>query len=120
MHAPPATRANVYIDGFNLYHGCFDDPTGTRASWRQYRWLDLAAYCAAAFPRYQINRIRYFTALVNPTPANPDCRTRQLEYLRALETLPNLTVHRGRFATNIKKRKVADLALRPPTPAMPL
>ena len=120
MPAPPPLRANVYVDGFNLYHGCFDDPTGTRASWRQFRWLDLDAYCAAAFPRYYINRIRYFTALVNPTPLNPDCRVRQLEYIRALETIPNLTVHRGRFATNTKKRKVADLAVRPPTPISPL
>lgn len=103
--APP--KANVYIDGFNLYHACFDDRG--RADWRQYRWLDLGALCAKMFSNYHINRIRYFTALVDPRPNNPDNRTRQLVYIRALETIPHLTVHRGRFATHVKKRKLADL-----------
>lgn len=120
MVVSSGTRANVYIDGFNLYHGCFDDPTGGRANWRQYRWLDLGAYCATVFPHYQINRIRYFTALVRPTPDNPDCRARQLEYIRALETIPTLTVHRGRFATNVKKRNIADLRSRPAAPMIPI
>lgn len=122
MIAPtPQTRlrANFYIDGFNLYHGCFDDAHGSRASWRQFRWLNLATFCGTIFPRYEIQRIRYFTALVNPTPDNPDCRTRQLEYIRALETIPNLTVHRGRFATNVKRRRVADRTARRPAPALP-
>lgn len=65
------------------------------------------------FPTYHINRIRYFTALVNPTPTNSDCRTRQLTYLRALRMIPNLTIHKGRFAIHIKKRWLADLQRRP-------
>lgn len=110
---PPVPRANVYFDGFNLYHACFDDRNGGRAHWRQYRWLDLGALCGNLFPDHHINRIRYFTALVNPTPDNPDCRTRQLEYIRALRTIPHLTVHQGRFATTVKKRKRADPEQRP-------
>ncbi|MDQ3692284.1 MAG: NYN domain-containing protein [Chloroflexota bacterium] len=121
MRAPmPYTlpRANVYIDGFNLYHACFDDHGG-RAHWRQYRWLDLGTLCEKLFPDYQINRIRYFTALVDPFPNNPDNRARQLEYLRALRTIPHLTEHRGRFATHAKDRPLADPNAITPTPLVP-
>ncbi|MCY4110855.1 MAG: NYN domain-containing protein, partial [Chloroflexi bacterium] len=45
--------------------------------------------------------IRYFTALVDgrKDPATPG---RQQTYLRALETIPNLTVHYGSFVTHPK------------------
>lgn len=112
-------KANIYIDGFNLYHACFDDHAG-RGHWRQYRWLDLSALSAKMFPNYQVNRIRYFTALVDPRPNNPDNRARQLVYIRALETIPHLAVHRGRFATNAKARPLADPAAATPTPLVPL
>ena len=97
----PTTRANVYIDGFNLYHGCFDDLTNRR-HWRQYRWLDLDALSQRLCLNASVNRIRYFTALVDPYPSNPNNRARQLTYLRALGTIPHLTIHYGRFATNVK------------------
>jgi hypothetical protein len=60
------------------------------------------------FPHLDIVRIRYFTAVVNPTPIDPDNRQRQLTYLRALQTISGLTVHEGRFATYVKKRWLAD------------
>jgi len=98
--------ANVYFDGFNFYYGCFKG-TGARAGWAAYRWLDLAAFCANAFPEYRVNRIRYFTALVRPSPENPGQSDRQQVYLRALRTIPSLTVHEGRFATTLKWRYLA-------------
>ena len=48
-------------------------------------------------PGLSINRIRYFTALVKPLPSDPQPRQRQEIYIRALETLPNLTVHYGHY-----------------------
>lgn len=33
VSAPPVTRTNVYVDGFNLYFGCLKDTP--------HRWLDL-------------------------------------------------------------------------------
>lgn len=113
------TRANIYIDGFNLYHGCFDDHRD-RPHWRQYRWLDLDALCQKLCRDADVNQIRYFTALVDPYPTNPDNRARQLTYLRALGTIPHLTVHRGRFATNEKARPLAIPNARRPTPVAPL
>jgi len=84
-----ALKANVYIDGFNLYYGCLRKTS--------YRWLDLAALCALLLPKNEIHRIRYFTALVTPRPSDPQQRTRQEIYLRALRTTPNLTIHTGRY-----------------------
>ena len=91
---------NVYIDGFNLYY---------RALRRspQYKWLDLAKLSQALLPGHQINRIRYFTALIDQRPGDdPLKQRRQLLYLRALETIPNLSVHYGQFKTrNVWRRR---------------
>lgn len=84
-------KTNVYVDGFNLYYGAVK---GT-----PYKWLDLAALCARLFPRNQINRIRYFTAIVDARPPDLQQPVRQQTYLRALQTLPNLSVHLGTFRT---------------------
>lgn len=48
-------------------------------------------------PGLEIHRIRYFTALVKPLTSDPHTRLRQEIYIRALETLPNLTVHYGHY-----------------------
>lgn len=95
-------RANIYVDGFNFYYGCI---RGT-----PYRWLDLGLFFRTIFPNYEINRIRYFTAIVGPTPLDPDKSERQQMYLRALETIPGLSVHLGRFSTNVKQRYLAGTA----------
>ena len=91
---------NVYIDGFNLYY---------RALRRspQYKWLDLAKLSQALLPHHHINRIRYFTAIVDQRPGDdPLQQHRQLLYIRALETIPNLSIHFGQFKTrNVWRRR---------------
>ena len=57
-----ALKTNVYIDAFNLYYGCLRKTP--------YRWLDLGAFCSRMLTNNQINRIRYFTALVTPRAGN--------------------------------------------------
>lgn len=101
-------RTNVYIDGFNLYYGCLK---GT-----SHRWLDLDAFCRASFPppRNQLNRIRYFTAHVAARPNNPLQPRRQQIYLRALRTIPHLTVHLGSYLA-----KPVRMPLHPPPPTGP-
>jgi uncharacterized LabA/DUF88 family protein len=84
-------KTNVYVDGFNLYYGAVK---GT-----QYKWLDVAALTVKLFPRNQINRIRYFTAIVDARPPDLQQPVRQQTYLRALHTIPNLSVHLGTFRT---------------------
>ena len=58
-----------------------------------------------------INRIRYFTAKVSPTPGDAGKLQRQQIYLRALATIPNLSIHLGHFLTN----KVTAPLVNPPT-----
>ncbi len=54
--------------------------------------------------------------MVNPTPQDPDKAVRQHTYLRALETVPDLSIHLGRFSTNVKQRYLAStLASATPT-----
>ena len=109
-------RANVYIDGFNFYYGCFGPK---RPTWRAYRWVDVSRMVALLFPDLEVGRIRYFAARIDPTPDDPEKVQRQAVYLRALESIPNLTVHYGRFTTNKTHRLLADPDLRRPTPLEP-
>lgn len=95
-------RTNVYIDGFNFYYGAVKDTP--------YKWLDLAALCSKLFPRNDIYRIRYFTALVDARPPDLQQPVRQQTYLRALSTIPNLSVHLGRFQTRSARMRL----VRPP------
>jgi hypothetical protein len=82
---------NVYVDGFNLYNG--------RLKGSEYRWLDLVALFDNLFPSYEVRLVRYFTANLKgkASPQDPGTVTRQQVYLRALETLDRLIIHRGRF-----------------------
>jgi hypothetical protein len=91
--------ANVYVDAFNLYYGAL---RGTR-----YKWLDLDALCRRLLPSDQIHRIRYFTAHVAARPGDPQQPQRQLTYLRALETIPHLSVHLGHYLTHRTRMPLA-------------
>jgi uncharacterized LabA/DUF88 family protein len=91
---------NVYVDAFNLYYGSLK---GT-----PYRWLDLGALCARLLPKDRINRIRYFTATVSARPDNPNAPQRQQVYLRALETIPGLSIHYGHYLSHITRMPLAN------------
>jgi len=54
-------------------------------------------------PQDQIDRIKYFTALVERRTDDPDQRTRQLTYWRALGTIPCLERVEGRFTRGLKR-----------------
>jgi uncharacterized LabA/DUF88 family protein len=93
-------RTNVCVDGFNFYYGCVK---GT-----PYKWLDFAKLCQLILKGHHINRIRYFTAWVQPRPEDPQQLQRQQVYIRALRTIPNLTVHFGHFLTSKKWMRLAN------------
>lgn len=81
-------RVNVYVDGLNLYYGV--------ARNTRYRWLNLRRLSEGLVRRgNEIRRIRYFTARVTDHEAS----VRQAAYLRALATIPHLTIHEGHFRT---------------------
>jgi uncharacterized LabA/DUF88 family protein len=88
-------KTNIYVDGFNLYFRCL------RSS--PCKWLNISEMCRLLLPHNTINQIKYFTARVNARPCDPDQPQRQQTYLRALETLPNLSIVFGTFLTSSTK-----------------
>lgn len=97
-------RTRVYIDGFNFYYGAFRD-----GPHKKYKWLDLVRFCREILPSdSNIDMVRYFTARVNPRGSDPGAPARQAAYLRALQTLPEISIHEGTFSTHPKYRQVAD------------
>lgn len=96
-------RVNVYVDGFNLYYGALK---GTSE-----RWLDIAALSRALLPKETLHRVRYFSARVSGA-RDPDAPVRQGLYLRALRTLPEVSVHMGTFLANDR-----SMPLAPPPPS---
>jgi uncharacterized LabA/DUF88 family protein len=93
------TDTNVYFDGFNLYYGSLQGSP--------HKWLDLDALCGVLLPSDNIHRIRYFTALITARPGDdPQKPQRQRTYLRALDTIPHLTIHYGFFLTTKVRMKV--------------
>ena len=55
-------------------------------------------------PQHRMGQIRYFTALVTNRPDDPTQAQRQQTYLRALETVPGLTIHYGHLLAKTKRR----------------
>jgi hypothetical protein len=87
-------RTIVYIDGFNLYYRAL---RGT-----SHKWLDIAAMSRAALPSgCQIEAINYYTAHISGR-VDPDGPRRPHAYLRAIATLPKVSIHYGNFLVNQK------------------
>jgi hypothetical protein len=85
-------RAFVYVDAFNFYYRAVK---GTA-----YKWVDLNALFQLVFPNHSIERIKYFTAHVKALPHDLQQPLRQQIYLRAISTLPNVSIHLGQFASH--------------------
>jgi hypothetical protein len=90
--ARPATY--VYVDGFNLYYGLREscERYGPGKAWR---WLNLEELCRRLLSEYDVQKIRYFTAPLNP-PTWAKAK-RQMRFLRALDTLPKVEIHKGKY-----------------------
>jgi hypothetical protein len=92
-------RYCVYVDGFNLYHRCLKHSP--------YKWLDLKAlFLNLNLEPGRLVHMRYFTARVSHRPDDQDVHVRQDVYLRALRTIPEVTIHFGQFK---KRTVVGDL-----------
>jgi hypothetical protein len=91
-------RTIVYVDGFNLYYGCLKGSP--------HRWLDISELCRRLLREdSEIVAIKYFTAKVHPR-GDPRLAQRQQIYLRALATIPELSIHYGHFITRTARRRV--------------
>ena len=92
-------RASIYIDGFNLYYGALKSTP--------FKWLNIAELCRLLLPHNRVNEIKYFTARVKSRPGMPDLHIRQQMYLRALRTIPNLSIVEGHFLTKTCRMPLA-------------
>ena len=88
----------VYVDGFNLYYGSLK-----RTS---LKWLNLEAFCQKMLPAESITHVRYFTARVSGK-VDGGAPLRQATYLRALGTLPSVSIHYGNFLSNTTRMPLA-------------
>jgi uncharacterized LabA/DUF88 family protein len=93
-------KTYVYIDGFNFYYGCIRNSP--------YRWLDLFKFAQAMLPKNEVVRVKYFTAIVKSSAKDPAKAERQLAFLRALATMPEMEVFLGSFQAHRVKRPKAD------------
>jgi uncharacterized LabA/DUF88 family protein len=90
------------VDGFNFYYGAVK---GT-----PFKWLDfMELFRNLLQSQHDIIKIKYFTALVNPTTADPRKSIRQQTYIRALEHhIPQFEVYYGNFLSRSKWALLAN------------
>ena len=81
---PMTQRSIIYVDGFNLYYGAVRRGP--------HKWLDLQKYFTMLRPDDQIQRIWYFTALIDGSQ-----RQNQEAYLQALDTRPLVEIVLGKY-----------------------
>jgi hypothetical protein len=91
---------NVYIDGFNLYYG--------KLKGQSYKWLDIQGLFESLMPGYEVKRVKYFTARVKARPNDLQAPARQSAYLRALATLPKVSIHYGQYTVHNVRMALAD------------
>lgn len=104
----PPYRTIVYVDGFNFYYG---EVRGT--SWK---WLDPAALFQKVLgPQNKLEKVKYFTARVQPSPRDPNVNVRQDAYLRALQAHCRLVeLHFGHFL----RHRISMESANPPPPTL--
>ena len=96
---PGATRTTIYVDGFNVYYWLKPTP---------FRWVSIAKLALGALThpsiKHQLVTVKYFTAKVSETPADPTKHKRQLTYLSAqCATSPAFRVYYGEFRRQRKR-----------------
>jgi len=93
-------RTYVYVDGFNLYYRALRKAT--------FKWLNLEVLMQGLLdPDNDIQCIRYFTAPVSGK-FDPGVPVRQQRYLKALSSLPTVSIHQGNFLTKPKMRPLVN------------
>lgn len=97
----PKPSAVVYVDGFNLYKGQLESRPGNK-------WLDLQKLFDALLDDYDVTRIHYFTANVRgrANPDDPTAPDRQAAYLRAIDSLDRVVVHRSQFTIHPSRARL--------------
>ncbi|MEN9896018.1 MAG: hypothetical protein RIR97_1870 [Pseudomonadota bacterium] len=102
-------RTIIYIDGFNLYFRLLKGNP-------EFKWLDVKALAENVLdPINQVIAVNYYTARVSGK-LDTDAPRRQQIYFDALGTVPEVSIHYGKF---LSSKKFAGLVqppqFRPPT-----
>lgn len=92
-------RAFVYVDAWNLFYGALSRGPN--------KWLDLNALCTSMLNDYRVERIKYYTALLDDREGDGLRPARQKLYLRALRTLGNCEIQYGQFRTHVARLPLA-------------
>lgn len=97
-------RTMLYVDGFNLYYSALKGRSPG------FKWLDMhTLFTKVLSQNNNIVGIRYFTARVSGTNADPDKPHRQQAYIAALKAhTPNLTIHFGQFKERTHRGRLVD------------
>jgi uncharacterized LabA/DUF88 family protein len=86
-------RTAVYVDGCNLYYRMLKHQPGLK-------WLNIKALVEAMLlPDHTITAVNYYTARLTARPDDPHAPARQLTYMNALKSLPEVSIHCGTFKT---------------------
>lgn len=94
-------RVYVYVDGFNLYYRALKKTP--------HKWLNIHDLANRLLSQGDsVELIRYFTARVSARSGDSDAPRRQQLYISALGTLPNISVHYGRFLPKTKMRPLVS------------
>ena len=101
-------RTIVYVDGFNFYYG---EVRGT-----PWKWLDpVALFQKLLGPQNTLEKIKYFTARVQPSTSDPTVQDRQDAYLRALQAhCPLVDLYYGHFL----RHRISMEHANPPPPSV--
>lgn len=96
-------RTIAYVDGFNLYYGCLKGS--------QFRWLDLPKLLRTVLSAdNQLLAVKYYTALIKPRTNDTGQTLRQQIYLRALRTLPEVSIKLGHYLSHTVTMPLANPA----------
>jgi len=94
-------RTAVYVDGFNLFHRLLEGRANVK-------WLDLFSLARAALREdNDVVMIRYFTARVSDTTADPEKSTRQDIYIQALRA-SGVQLHFGTFRERQRRARLVE------------
>ena len=86
----------AYIDGWNFYYGAVRNRPGLK-------WVNPKAMLERLLPHEGITAIRYFSAPLIKSAADPGALARRSVYFRALATISGLVIHEGRMAIRTKR-----------------
>ena len=97
-------KIRIYIDGYNLFYGRLKhkDDSNLNSRRRKLRWLNPKKLVEQFLHNdYEIDQINYYTTDVDALYMGDKSPSRQQEYYRALMTIPNINIIKGRFSKNL-------------------